>query len=137
MSLAKSTESLTLVLPEALYRRLERTARATRQPVESVALRALNLGSPPAWDDAPPEFQVDLAALDKVDDETLRALAEGTMSADFDRRDELLARNAVGQLTPAERAELERMRRDEDLFALRKAHAAALLHWRGRPVRSP
>ena len=137
MSLAKSTESLTLALPEALYRRLERTARATRQPVESVALRALNLGSPPAWDDAPPEFQVDLAALDKVDDETLRALAEGTMSADFDRRDELLARNAVGQLTPAERAELERMRRDEDLFALRKAHAAALLHWRGRPVRSP
>ncbi len=132
-----SNASLTLALPEALYRRLERTATATKQPVEVIALHALNLGSPPAWDDAPPEFQVELAALDKADDEALRGIANSSMSADFDRRDDLLTRNAIGQLTPAERSELESMRREEDLFVLRKAHAAALLHWRERPVRSP
>jgi hypothetical protein len=132
-----STATLTLALPEALYQRLERTARATKQPLEEVALHALSLGSPPAWDDVPPEFQLDLAALDKMDDEALWKLAKSRMNADFDRRDELLARNAEGQISPAERDELERFRREEDLFMLRKAHAAALLRWRGHPVQGP
>jgi hypothetical protein len=132
-----SNANLTLALPEALYHRLERTARATKQPVEAVALHALHLGSPPAWDDAPPEFQIDLAALDRADDETLSQIAHAVMSADFERRDELLARNADGQLTPAERVELAHMRHAEDLFMLRKAHAAALLQWRGRAGHAP
>jgi hypothetical protein len=59
------------------------------------------------------------------------------MSTDFDRRDELLAANAEGRLSPDGRAELERLRHEEDGFMLRKAHAAALLRWRGRPVPSP
>jgi hypothetical protein len=58
------------------------------------------------------------------------------MNADFARRDELLARNAEGRLSPAERVELDRIRHEEDLFMLRKAHAAALLRWRGQ-VPSP
>ncbi|MEP7126674.1 MAG: hypothetical protein ABJE95_37430 [Byssovorax sp.] len=36
-----------------------------------------------------------------------------------------------------ERAELEQARHDLDLFVLRKAHAAALLRWRGHPTASP
>ena len=132
-----STATLTLALPEALYHRLERTARATKQPLEEIALHALALGSPPAWDDAPPEFQLDLAALDKMDNEALWKIAKGRMNADFARRDELLARNAKGQISPDERAELERLRCDEDRFMLRKAHAAALLRWRGHPVPAP
>ena len=59
------------------------------------------------------------------------------MSADFERRDELLARNANGQLSPAEHVELAHIRREEDLFMLRKAHAAALLQWRGRAGHAP
>jgi hypothetical protein len=129
-----STATLTLALPEALYHRLERTALATKQPLEEVVLHALNLGSPPAWDDAPPEFQLDLAALDRMDDEALWKIAKSRTSADYDRRDELLARNAEGRLTPAERVELDRLRHEEDLFMLRKAHAAALLRWRGHAV---
>lgn len=132
-----STATLTLALPEALYHRLERTALATKRPLEDVALHALSLGSPPAWEDVPPEFQLDLAALDKADDEALRKLAKGRMNADFARRDELLARNAGGRLSSAERAELDRLRHEENLFMLRKAHAAALLRWRGHPVPSP
>lgn len=63
-----STAFLTLALPDALYQRLERAAAATKQSLEDVALHALRLGSPPAWDDVPPEFQVDLASLEKLDD---------------------------------------------------------------------
>jgi hypothetical protein len=40
-------------------------------------------------------------------------------------------------LAPEERAELEHLRHENDLFMLRKAHAAALLRWRGHPVVSP
>jgi len=132
-----STATLTLSLPDVLYQRLERAAVATKQSLEDIALHALRVGSPPAWDDVPPEFQVELAALEKMDDEALWKLARGRMSGDFDRRDELLAANADGRLSPDERAELERHRHEEDLFMLRKAHAAALLRWRGHAMPSP
>jgi hypothetical protein len=68
-----STATITLALPEVLYRRLKGTALATKQSLEEVMLHALSLGSPPAWDDAPPEFQLDLACLDKMDDEALQS----------------------------------------------------------------
>ena len=60
------TSTLTLALPDELYLRLERAATATRQSIEEVVLHALRLGSPPAWDDVPPEHQIDLAALEKL-----------------------------------------------------------------------
>jgi hypothetical protein len=101
-------------------------------------LHALNLGSPPAWDDVPPEFQIDIASLDKLPDGALWTIAKSRRSeAELSRYDELLDRNAEGLLTAAERAEIERLRHENDLFMLRKAHAAALLRWRGHPVVSP
>jgi hypothetical protein len=87
---------------------------------------------------APPEFQVDLAGLDKFDDDALWTIARSRKTAtDLARNDELLARSAAGLLTEPERAELERQRHELDLFVLRKAHAAALLRWRGHPTASP
>lgn len=133
-----STATITLQLPETLYLRLMGTARATMRPLEEVLLRALSLGSPPAWDDVPPEFQVELAALDKADDETLWKIARSRKTTtELVRHDDLLARNAEGPLSPKERTELEELRREQDLFMLRKAHAAALLRWRGHQVPSP
>src|SRR4051812_16028299 len=133
-----SNATVTLALPEELYQRLKGAALATKQPLEQVLLRALSLGSPPGWDDVPPEFQLDLAGLEKMDDEALWAIARGRRGpAEFVRYDELLQRNAGGLLTPAERDELERLREEADRFMLRKAHAAALLRWRGHRVVSP
>ncbi|WP_437507223.1 hypothetical protein [Sorangium sp. So ce1099] len=57
--------------------------------------------------------------------------------AELARHDDLLDRNAQGLLTPVERIELERLRHESDLFMLRKAHAAALLRWRGHAAASP
>lgn len=130
--------AVTLALPDALYQRLQGAATATRQPLEQVILRALSLGSPPAWDDAPPELQVDLAGLDKMNDEALWAIARSRREpADLARYDELLETNAEGALTPDEQGELARLREEADRFMLRKAHAAALLRWRGHRVVSP
>ena len=102
-------------------------------------LHALTLlGSPPSWNDAPPEFQLDLAGLDKMDDDALWTIARSRRErAELVRYDELLERNAGGLLTPAEHDELDRLREEADRFMLRKAHAAALLRWRGHRTVPP
>lgn len=68
---------ITLQLPERLYQRIVNTAQATQQPLEEVIIHALEVGSPPDWDDVPEEFQADLAALDRLDDAALWAIARG------------------------------------------------------------
>jgi len=82
--------------------------------------------------DVPAEFQADLAAMDRLDDAALWQIARSRKTeAEMNRYDELLAQNQDGQLTPAEKQELQQLRQEADRFMLRKAHAAALLRWRG------
>jgi hypothetical protein len=125
-------QHVTLPLPEHLYLRLERVAKATQQSVTDVLLHAVEVGSPPGWDDVPAEFQADLAALDRLDDKTLWQVARSQQSeADMARYEDLLQQNANDALTAAERDELAHLRQEADRLMLRKAHAAALLRWRG------
>lgn len=70
-----TARTVTLQLPENLYLRLQQTAQATKQSFDAILLRALQVGSPPAWESAPPEFQADLAALDRLDDAALWRIA--------------------------------------------------------------
>ena len=92
----------------------------------------MQIDSPPRWDDAPVEFQADLAALERLDDEALWRVARSRETgADVGRYQELLDRNANGALSPDEREELVGLRVESDRFMLCKAHAAALLRWRG------
>jgi hypothetical protein len=124
--------SVTLQLPEYLYVRLQHAAQAMRQPLNEVLVRAVEVGSPPIWDDVPAAFQADLAALDRMDDESLWRVARSTqLYQDGSRHQELLDKNANGTITAGERAELTDLRIEADRFMLRKAHAAALLRWRG------
>jgi hypothetical protein len=134
-------ETITLQIPEPLYQRLVDTARATNRPLEEVTLHALNVGSPPDWTNVPDEFQVDLAALDRLEDEALWKIAQSHKSAtEMERysllleRSRLCRRNQEGILTDAERAELTALRAENDRFMLLKAQAAALLHWRGYQI---
>jgi hypothetical protein len=127
-----TVHQITLSLPEPLYLRLERTAQATRRPLADVLLRAVEVGSPPDWEDAPSEFQADLATLDRLDDDTLWLIARSRQTEqDMTRYTVLLEKNAAGSLTMAERAELKTLRWEADRFMLRKAQAAAILRWRG------
>jgi hypothetical protein len=128
-------ETVTVRLPEQLHHRLAAAAVATRRSLEDILLHALRIGSPPSWDDAPPEHQTELAAMDRLDDDALWKLARGrTSGAEMVRYDELLEKSAGGALGDAERSELEMLRRDADRFMLIKAHAAVLLRWRGHDV---
>jgi len=130
-----TTRTVKLRLPESLYIRLQQAADATRRPLDDILLHAVQVGSPPMWDDAPAEFQGDLAALDRLDDETLWCIARSRKSdTEMERYQELLDKNANGTLAAEERDELVKLRIEYDRFMLRKAHAAALLRWRGHQV---
>lgn len=130
-----STRTVTLQLPESVYIRLQQNAQATHRPLDDVLLHAVQVGSPPRWDDAPAEFQADLATLDRLDDEALWRIARSRKTeADMERYQELLDKKANGVLSADERDELVKLRVEFDRFMLRKAHAAALLRWRGYQV---
>ena len=126
-------QSITLTLPEIIYERLRQAALAMRLPLDDVLVHELQVGSPPSWEDAPAQFQPDLAALDRLgDDDLWRIMRSTQLNQNWSRHHELLEENANGTITPSGRAELERLRTEADRFVLRKAHAAALLRWRGQ-----
>ncbi len=130
-----TVRTVTMQLPENLYVRLQQTAQATRQSFEAIVLRALQVGSPPAWESAPAEFQADLAALDRLDDAALWRMARyRATAAQMERYQTLLDKNANGMLSAEERAELAQLRFEFDRHMLRKVHAAALLQWRGHQL---
>jgi hypothetical protein len=130
-----TARTITMQLPENLYLRLQQTAQATQQSFETILLRALQVGSPPAWESAPAEFQVDLAALDRLDDTALWRIARIRVTATrMDRYQTLLDKNANSTLSFEEQAELTQLRLEFDRQMLQKAHAAALLQWRGHPL---
>ena len=98
-------------------------------------LRAVQIGSPPGWDDIPAEYQADIAALERLDDRSLWYIARSRQThTDFDRYQDLLDKNREGTISDVERQELRDLRSESDLFMLRKAHAAALLKWRGHKI---
>ena len=96
-------ETITLKIPELLYRRLQNTAQSTRRPLDEVIIHALQIGSPPVWDDVPAEFQADLAVMDRLDDDALWQIARSYKTeAEMERYDELLEKSGTGGLTAVE-----------------------------------
>ncbi len=127
-----TTQEVVLPLPEHVYLRLQQVAQATQRSFTEVLLHAVQVGSPPSWEDAPAEFQADVAALDRLDDDALWQIARSHRTeADMERYQELLDKNANDALTETERTELAQLRTEADRLMLRKAHAAGLLRWRG------
>lgn len=127
--------TVTLQIPDLIYQRLVSTANATGRSLEEILLHALKVGSPPDWESVPDEFKADLAALDRHEDEALWKIATAKKAPEeLTRSDELLELNQNGRLSEAERLELMELRSRSDRFMLRKAQAAALLHWRGYRV---
>lgn len=128
-------QDVTIHLPEPLYLRLQQVAHATQQSLNDVILHAVQVGSPPSWEEAPAEFQADLASLDRLDDGALWRIARSSqLTEDMSHYQELLDKNANGLLTPVEHVVLAQLRKAADRFLLRKAYAVDLLRWRGHAI---
>jgi hypothetical protein len=131
------TETVTLQIPEALYQRLEIAAGATQRSLEDIILQAIQIGSPPTWKDVPEEFQTDLASLDRLHDDSLWQIARSKKTQlEMERYEFLLSKLQDTEITDSERLELDELRKDSDLFMLRKSQATAILKWRGHNVPS-
>jgi len=129
------TETITLKVPEVIYQRLANTARGMQRPLEEIVIHALKVGIPPGYEDVPEEFQADIAGLDRLDDDSLWRMARSRKTeAEMEEYNSLLEANSSRELTDSEQLELRKMRREAELFMLRKAQAAALLSWRGYKV---
>jgi hypothetical protein len=132
-----ATETMTIQVPEVLYRRLERLAALTHRPLESLVVQTLSSSIPPLPDDLPPPAREALTALEGLNDDALWQVIRGTFPDDhYEQLVELRERYRAGTLLPDEQAFFDRLMQEADLLTLRKAYAAVLLKWRGHRLPS-
>ena len=125
-------QSVTLELPDSIYEQFKRTADITEQKVEEVVMKALFASLPPSVDDVPLEMQPELIALENLSDAELWQVAQATISKHKQRKwKHLIEKNRDGTLTEEEQHHLNQLVTEADRMTLRKAHAYALLKWRG------
>jgi hypothetical protein len=128
-------QTVILELPEAVYRRAERTARTTERAVESVLVDALHTTLPPPLDQGPAEWREGLEVLETLSTSALLQVARERLTAAQVRQyDRLLEKNRQGTLTSRERARLTQLHHVPDRIMLRRARAYILLKWRGHSV---
>jgi hypothetical protein len=126
-----SLQTVTLTMPESIYRRVKRSAEALRRPPEEIIVETLNVALP-RTDDVPLEMAEELATMRALSDEKLWEMARNVMPAKQQTR--LRALSAAQRERALKPAELQKL--DDSLHAygritLRKAQAYALLHERG------
>ncbi len=123
------SQVITLKLPDSVFQPLERTAQATRQPIETLLLNALQ-NSLPSLDGLPPEFVENLTLLESLKNEELQTVMREAVSSKIQKEiSALLSRQ--DKRTAAEAKKLSDLQKQADLVMLRKARAAILLRFRG------
>jgi succinate dehydrogenase flavin-adding protein (antitoxin of CptAB toxin-antitoxin module) len=130
-------QTITVKLPQAIYRRLEHTAAMTNQSLDNVLLQTIRGNIPPSPEDAPDEIRDELAALLSLNDGDLWAVAQSSIDPEqWQRHQHLLQKNAAGNLSEREQHELERLRAETDRHVFRRSFALAVLKWRGHTLPS-
>lgn len=127
---------LTINLPDAAFQRLSRLAELTNQPLSDLVIQSIAGNLPPAIETAPVEMQVQLLTLQILSVDELRQIAQSQIpSVQQERHIALLERNQENLLTAEEQRELQELSLAADRLMLKKAHACAILRWRGQPIR--
>lgn len=130
--------TITIELSEPLFEKLQRAARLTKQPVETLVEQSLATSLPPLLEDIPDEYQKDVFPLLEMDAADLQQEVQRVFPPERWRRYEtLLEKKRKTGLTGAERKELDVLRREADILTLRKGYAAVLLKRRGYHVPAP
>lgn len=128
------SQAITLNLPDNIFQPIARVAQATQQPVEELVLTALQASLPPL-EGLPDDISENLSALETLDEQSLRGVMLETVPAkQAEQIHALLERQQLGTLGNSEQSQLEALQRQANLVMLRKARAAVLLRFRGKPV---
>jgi hypothetical protein len=126
--------SVVVELPEEIYKRVDRTAKGLKQPVQQALIKIVEAGLP-SLAKVPPEYWPELEALEAMSDEELWEIARSEMAAaQQDRLDHLLQKNQAEGLSEAEQQELDRLHAEANRLMLQKSYAHVLLKWRGHQV---
>lgn len=130
-------QSITVRLPEETLERFRHGAGAARKPLEEFLVDRLVETVPPAVEDLSSALRDELRSLERLDDRTLRRLAQSRLPAERQRRySRLLAKNARGTLTAGEQSQLKVLGDEARSLTLKKAHAYLVLKWRGHAIPS-
>lgn len=132
-----ASPTVSIEVPEPLFRRLQHIAQATHRSVEDVLVTTVNVALPLA-SNLPPELADELAAMSLYNDEALWATAASALApAQSKRLHQLSAAAGSRELTAAEDKELATLLAAYDRAVLLRAQALALLAQRGYDITKP
>jgi len=98
------TQKLTLELPEPIFYWLARLSKLTQQSPEELAVQSIAGNLPPSVEDAPPEIQAELWAMQQLPvDELLKLAHSQAPIPQQERHLALLEKNQAVSITPEER----------------------------------
>lgn len=124
-------QTVTVHLPQSLYRQIEQRANQMRRSVEDELVEVVS-ATLPTLDDLPTDLAGELAQLALLNDAELKQAARTTLSAgETDRMQNLLQKQQREGLTSQEAEEAKRLAQLYDRTILIRAQAAALLKKRG------
>lgn len=129
-----SMTTVSIQLPDTLFRKLKRAADLTHRPVEEIAATSLEAVLP-TTPGLPADVADDLAAMQIFSDAALQAAVEPSMSRAEQRRLEQL-NSAAGEhaLTTAEQKEQQALIAAYNRSVLRHAKAMSILAQRGHDL---
>ena len=131
----EQTLKLTVELPERIFRLLTQIAELTQQSPEALAAQSISGNLPPSVENALPEIQAELLAMQRLSVDELLEIAHSQIPPDqHERHLVLLEKNSAASITPEERQELNELRLAADRLMIRKAYAWAVLRWLGQRV---
>ena len=128
-----TVRTITITIPEMLYLQLEAAAHSSAQSLDAVVAQSLERGIPPHLATLlPAALQAELAAMEHLSDEALRAIVTSIEPVERCYRiDELIALRDARTITKEQTAQLTALRAEAEALMVRKAHAFVLLKSRG------
>lgn len=129
--------SVTVPLPQEALQRLRRGAGAAGKSLEQFVVDRLLEAVPPLPDEVPTSLKTELEAMEHMEDDALREVAESQLPPSQQRTySRLLGKNADGTISARETEALATLGEEARRLTLKKAHAYRLLKWRGAQMPS-
>ncbi len=130
-----SNHSVTIELPEHIFQRLSLLAETTARPLAEIVAQSVVSNLPPEIEQSSPELRPELLRMQSLPDAALLEIAQAVVAHEQQTyHEDLLAKNALDELSDDERQELMRLRLEVDRQMFCKAYAWSILRWRGYKI---